>query len=491
MNILSGCIFLVISFLGGEDPCESAGYPADTLSIVPKEAIHNPERGYHLESNFFVHNMKRPFRPYLTYPLGWFEDFNKRYKSESDKLSAMQLYLYLTEYVGKDIPDEAFRNMQQLFDSAKENGYKFILRFAYDNTYGATKANFDDVFRHLDQLEPFIKKNIGLIDIWQIGFIGAWGEGHSSPMSNDFEGKTKLAKRILDIFEGRQTTIRLPEYKNRLKNSEEYKQRMGYNNDYFTASEHPKAPGNDFFMGSPDYEQVKREAPYVKVIGEIPYAEATEWGLHKLISVPNSLKTLRDHHYSLFDITQNTELNIENWKKTVASPALMDSIGILYDPGYFREGGSLVGRSVYDFIRDHLGYRLYVEKSLTRIQRTGNKLTYDIRIKNTGFSAIHNPRPVYLVLIDENNAIISKEKLNANPRTWQPYDVSKPEITPLIHTISGQLNIPTSAKVKIGLWLPDPEPDLQYLSRFAIQFANEEMEIWEDGKYRVNVIGKF
>lgn len=488
MNILSGCIFLITTVWGTSHVTPAS--QQDTLSIVPIEAIHNPERGYHLESNFYVHNMTRPFPPYLTYPEGWFADFNKRYKSEGDKLSAMQLYLYLTDYVGKDIPEEAFKNMQQLFDSARENGYKFILRFAYDNTYGATKANFKDVFRHLDQLEPFIKKNIGLIDIWQIGFIGAWGEGHSSPMSNDYEGKTRLAKRILDIFEGRQTTIRLPEYKNLLKNGEEYKRRMGYNNDYFTASEHPKAPGNDFFMGSPDYEQVMKESPYVKVIGEIPYAEATEWGLHTLISVPNSLKALRDHHYSLFDITQNTDLNIQNWKETPVTPALMDSIGILYDESYFKEGEVPVARSAYDFIRDHLGYRLYVEKPLTKIQRSGNKLNYDIRIKNTGFSAIHNPRPIYLVLMDENNKILSKEKLNVSPRDWQPYDVSKKEITPLIHRISGQAAVPSKAKIKVGLWLPDPEADLQYLEKFAIQFANEDMEVWGDGEYRVNVVAE-
>lgn len=490
ISTLLGYIFIAKTLFASERPMMSHQQDTSHLSIVPIEAIHNPERGYHLESNYYVHNLQRPFRPYLTYPGGWFGDFNKRYKSESDKLSVMQLYLYLTAYVGMEIPEEAFENMQLLFDSAKENGYKFVLRFAYDIDYGSTDANYDDVFRHLDQLEPFIKKNIGLIDVWQMGFIGAWGEGHNSPMTDDYINKSRMVQRILDIFEDRQTTLRYPAQKDKYLLEQKYLDRMGYNNDYFTASEHPRAPHNDYTFNSPDYEQVKKRAPHVKIIGEIPYAEETEWGLHTLISVPNSLKILREHHYSLFDITQNTELNIENWKNTLATPALMDSIGILYDDSYFKENGLPVGRSVYDFVRDHLGYRLYIEKPLTTLQRTGNKLIYDIRIKNVGFSTIHNPRPLYLVLIDKDDQIICKEKLNDDPRTWQPYDINKEEITPLFHEVSGSIDIHTAGEVKIGLWLPDPESNLQYLSKYAIRFANDDMEIWKDNghRYRVNII---
>src|SRR5690606_15765402 len=155
----------------------------------------------------------------------------------------------------------------------------------------------------------------------------------------------------------RQTTIRYPVQKDKIRLEKPYLDRIGYNNDYFTASEHPRAPDNDYVFGTPIYEQVKKEAPYVKVIGEIPYAEATEWGLHTIISVPNSLRALRDHHYSLFDITQNNELNIKHWKSYMLTPQQLDELNLLYDASYFEEAGKAVGRSAYDFIRDHLGYR--------------------------------------------------------------------------------------------------------------------------------------
>lgn len=473
--------------------------PMDTLKqngmpgqIIAKKAIHNPERGYHLESNYFAHNLYNPFRK-VAYPQGWIDDQISHYESSGDSISALQLYFYLTEYVGRDIAKEGLDNMQFIFDQVKKKGYKVVLRFAYDVDYGSTKANFDDVFRHISQLEPLIKNNIGLIDIWQIGFIGAWGEGHSSPMSADNTNKAKMVRRILDIFTNRQTTIRYPDQKTKLQLEPTYLKRMGYNNDYFTASEHPKAPDNDYTFGSPAYEQVKRESSYLQVMGEIPYAEATEWGLHSLISVPNSIKALKEHHYSLFDITQNNELNIAHWKKTVLTADMLRSMSILFDPSYFVENKQEVTRSAYDFIRDHLGYRLYIDSASTKVLRQENKLILDIAVKNVGFSTIHNPRPVYLIVMDRNNKIVHKEKLSDDPRHWQPYDPNGKKDIALIHHIRSEVALSHVSHGSIGLWLPDPVEDLAHHAAYDIQFANEDMTVITDQPDygRINIVTDF
>lgn len=458
--------------------------------MVPVRALVNPERGFHLEANYFVHNLKNPFHRY-TYPQGWLGDLNDIYHSQGDGISVVQLYLYLSEYVGKSIPDSAMNTMQMLFDDAREHGCKFVLRFAYDNTYGATNASFSDVFRHLDQLGPFIKKNLGLIDIWQVGFIGAWGEGHSSPMAEDYPGRAQLTMRILDMLEGRQTTIRLPGQKNQLNCPGEYKARMGYNNDYFTASQHPKAPGNDFMIGTPDYQQVKRESPHLKVIGEIPYAEQTEWGLHFLISVPKTLQTLRDHHYSLFDITQNNALNIAHWKTYPLYPDMLDSLQILYDASYFLSGGKPCSRSAYDFIRDHLGYRLYMRKEGLQLKTDSGKLHYRIALQNTGFSAIHNPREVYLVLIDQAGEVRQEIPLQTDPATWQPFQPDSQHIRKMTHLIQGHATTKLKGLYQIGLWMPDATAQLRYDGRYAVVFANQDLRIWSDPKqqYRVTLLG--
>lgn len=466
-------------------------YP--TPSIMKSiSAIHNPERGLFLESNYFAHNLKNPWLDTgaKDFPNGYIEYMTSSFICANDSLSEIQLYIYLTEYVGKDIEQEAFDNMQTLFDQTREKGYKIILRFAYDYSTGATDVTFDDIFRHLNQLKPIIQKNIGLIDIWQIGFVGAWGEGHSSPLSNDWDNRGELARRLLDIFTDRQITVRYPVNKNKLGLTEEQNMRCGFHNDYFTASEHPLAPDNDYVSGTAVYSLVENESPYVKIAGEIPYAENSKWGLHSTFSVPNALRALRDHHYDAFDVTQNNGVNIAHWKEYKLSAQMLSMQHILFEDEYFLdENGEYVYRSAYEFIRDHLGYRLYFDWEKTKLSVSGTSLDYDISIRNVGFSAIKNPRPVYLVVINESGQVVQKELVNEKPSNWQPFDSGLKTYDVLTHKITGSflLNI-SQGTYKVGLWLPDPTELLNDNSRYAIRFANRDLELWEGNGYRLNII---
>ncbi|WP_073348486.1 DUF4832 domain-containing protein [Bacteroides congonensis] len=459
------------------------------LEIIPIKALVNPERGYHLESNYFVDNLKNPWHE-GSWESFWIPEIERKNSAKNDGVTLSQLYLYLTQYVGKDLDQAAFDNMQMLFDDTKRLGYKIHLIFAYDHNAGATNVQFTDIFRHLEQLKPFIQKNIGLIDLWQMGFIGAWGEGNSTPLRDDWTNKGKMIKEILSMYPDRFMTLRYPRHIHNFPMlTEAEKARVGYANDFFTASEHPLAPDNDYTFGSEDYTIVANASPYVKVRAEIPYNENTEWGLSKEISVVNTIKILKEHHYDALDITQNNELNIYAWKSYKISSDWCQDNKILFDESYFKdEEGNKVARSAYEFIRDHLGYRLYVNSEDVLLQAANGNLDFDIPIRNVGFAAIKNPRPVYIVLADESNRVVFKEKLDVSPRDWQPYDVETKEYKSLVHHIKGSVAPGISGKYKVGLWLPDPTELLQLLPEYAVRFANTE--IIEDTQYRINVIGE-
>lgn len=459
------------------------------LEIVRANALTNPERGLNLESNYFVKDLSNPWHG-GAFPDFWIPTIESNFHTEKDGLTLTQLAFYLTQYVGKDLDQQAFDNMQKVLDDAKARGYKAHITFAYDHNPYATNVRFDDIFRHLAQLQPFIEKNIGLIDIWRMGFIGAWGEGSSTDLKQDWANKSKLVKEILKTFPDRFMSLRYPRDMNSFTGiTEEEKKRIGYNNDFFTASEHSHAPANDYTFGSLDYEIVAKEGPYVKVSGEIPYNEDTEWGLHDLISIPNTIKIFKDHHYDAFDVTQNNELNIAAWKNYKIYPEWCQDNKILYDESYFRdEEGNKVARSAYDFIRDHLGYRLYADVNDASLVVQGGNLNFDIPLRNVGFAAIKNPRPVYIVLVDESNNVAFKQKLDVSPKDWQPYDVATKEYKVLVHHIQGSVAPGLSGKYKVGLWLPDPTELLQYLPKYAVQFANTEMV--EDEQYRINIMGE-
>ena len=475
---------------GTEEP-EEPGEPEEPIGpLTSIKAIRNPERGYNLESNYFAHNLANPWHN-VSYPSLWIPDIETVNNVKDDGVTLSQLTFYLSEFVGKDISPEAFDNMQEVFDSARDLGYKIHIVFAYDYNSYATEAAFEDVFRHLAQLKPFIEKNIGIIDLWRMGFIGAWGEGNQSPMSNDWENKTKLVKGIIDAYPNRFMALRYPSHLAKFMElglGNEYVKFVGYTNDYFTASEHPRAPENDYTFGSADYAQVEEKGPFVKVVGEIPYDEDTEWGLHFLISVPNSIKALKEHHYSALDVTQNNGLNFANWKRYELTPDDLKKANVLFDDSYFRnEEGKLVKRSAYQFVRDHLGYRLYVDREKTKLEANGGKLAYDITVYNTGFSTILNPRPIHLVLVDAQGNIAQSVALNsADPRNWQPYDPAKKDYKQIYHTIKGETAVTVSGKYKVGLWLPDPTDELKEINTFSIQFANTP--VVETDNYRINII---
>src|SRR5690554_4578911 len=172
----------------GEGP-ENPGEPEEVGPLTSIKAIRNPERGYNLESNYFAHNLENPWHN-VSFPGLCIPEIATMNNALPDNLPLTQLTFYLSDLVGKDISREAFDNMQRVFDDARELGYKIHIVFAYDYDPYATDAEFEDVFRHLEQLKPFIRDNIGIIDLWRMGFIGAWGEGNQSPMSTDWDNKT-------------------------------------------------------------------------------------------------------------------------------------------------------------------------------------------------------------------------------------------------------------------------------------------------------------
>lgn len=99
--------------------------------------------------------------------------------------------------MSKDLDDEALNNIRKVFELMKAQGYKAILRFAYNhaglNTSGGESKQW--ILRHIEQLTPLLNEYIGQIATVQVGFIGAWGEWHTSPLVNDQDAKMQLSVR--------------------------------------------------------------------------------------------------------------------------------------------------------------------------------------------------------------------------------------------------------------------------------------------------------
>ena len=198
-------------------------------------------------------------------------------------------------------------------------------------------------------------------------------------------------------------------------------------------------------------------------------------------------------------------------------------------------------KSIYDYIGDHLGYRFEVTEAIfPAVLSRSQPLTFNATIVNRGFSALHNPRPVTLVLISttmegktmsgksmgqgrrqqqqqqrgqserQHEMVVFQSLLeDASPASWQPFEPGDPSFTPLNHQLNHtilpqQLAALTPGLFKLGLSLPDlralnatrsntgsSSASLLLDKEFCVRLANNEMEWWSDsaGQHGVNILG--
>ena len=233
-------------------------------------------------------------------------------------------------------------------------------------------------------------------------------------------------------------------------------------------------------------------------------------------------KKLRMFNFSSFDITLNNSENfgkniyestnpnngvgsIDRWRTTNINQTQADNLDLPYSTNYFNQT-----RTVFDYIRDHLGYRLEMKSLSSAIVNDTLKLSAEIQ--NRGFSAPKNKRDVYFVILDDNGNEIEKIDINSDWRTWRSdstLDVKKQSLTSTnysdyslsndllpssiqfySHKIEAEINtslLQENTQYTIALWMPDMDATLQ-TEAFAVKLANDEIEIGSRGE---NLLSRF
>jgi hypothetical protein len=90
----------------------------------------------------------------------------------------------LGSYRISDLPAAALSTMSQNLAALRASGMKATLLFSYDFTAGGQDASAAQIKRHLEQLQPVLAANADIIPFMRAGFVGAWGEWHSSQAGN-------------------------------------------------------------------------------------------------------------------------------------------------------------------------------------------------------------------------------------------------------------------------------------------------------------------
>jgi hypothetical protein len=474
-----------------------------------RDGLRNPERALRLEVHIAESSES---------DRAWAE---KAQSLSHDGLTLAQTYCYLTEFVGKPISDEKLRLLQGSFDTLRASGLKAVLRFAYEpDTDRRGGPTLQDILAHIRQLKPIIRRNADVIFVMQAGFVGAWGEWHSSTHSleGDHHALAQIVAAVLDALpQDRMTEVRVPKYKRWVLSDPllggfreldaaaahrgSLPARIGFNDDGFLAgpSDGGTWPEGPLFgaPGNPEYDYMTRESAWLPVDGELFWSDQAGKvdGLRAAIA-------LRRHHYSSFSaihsysVGEGKPFSMDDWAKT---PLTLDQVRAERLPvsgGYFEDAqGQIVPRTQFEYIRDHLGYRIELQRaSFPSAMKPGSDVAVSIDLTNRGFSTLHNPRPVVLALIGPDGAVTEQPIPAADPRSWQPFAPGDPFFRPLTHRLTARLHVPALLRVgqyRLGLWLPDAAETLRLNPSYAIHVANADVPFWTsaDGRYGINLLG--
>lgn len=351
-----------------------------------------------------------------------------------------------------DIPQDVLNGLQINFDDIRDGGVKAIVRFIYNlGPYPDTEpdASKSQILRHIEQLTPLLQTNADVIAWVEAGFIGAWGEWHTSTNGLDnIQDKQEILNAILAAIPNRYVQVRYPaNIIEMYPNPEDAaKARVAHHNDCFLSSE------TDVGTYERDGENtIVRDQTYLAELTRFtPMSGETCAPFPPRSECTNAIRELELLHFS--------------------------AINEAYHKGILRSwdaGGCL------EEISNRMGYRLSLTSADFNEQvRPGGLLHLTVNITNSGFASLINERPLFIVLDGAQRYTLHATGLD--PRAWQPGDSS----------FTASIRLPSKmdeGKYQLALWLPDEYESLQNNPLYAVQFANEG--VWEEST-GYNILGQ-
>lgn len=406
--------------------------PQSTINYIESnDIIFNPERG--LYNQLDTYNTQSPLTlSTLNY-----------YKSQGKSL--IHRMYYLTNYRNKSLDASMLNFIRNDFNVIRQAGMKCILRFAYSDNIGQPDAPLNIILNHLEQLRPILQENYDVIAVMQAGFIGAWGEWHSSTNGLDnVNSRRTILFKILDVLpKQRMVQVRTPKFKQEIFNTsspipydsafhETYYTRTGHHNDCFLASWDDYGTYTDTTV---EKEYLHNDCLFVPMGGET--CNPSEFS-----GCGNSLYQMDRLRWSYLNSSYHPTV-INNW----------------------------IRNGCMDEIKRKLGYRfVLIQGVFTDSVKPGSSFNLSLTLTNKGNGALFNPRIVELVLVNVSTNQKYYCKLPVDPRFWKPKDTIQ-----LNFTIGIKQDQPTG-NYKLFLNLPDPVQNLRDRVDYSIRFANQN--IW-------------
>ena len=410
--------------------------PDDRMGLIP---LRNPGRGLRIEMGLDLKTQTDPYHKIK----GISEILSSALENyNADSVTVVQTCVYLTGFEGIQLSDSALINLESLFEAIRMKGLKTLIRFAYETSNSNAKgATFADISAHLNQMKYILERNKDLIMAVQAGMIGVDGDWLNTKgnLGADKEVRLAILKKLLaTIPVNCILQVRLPEIKNLISIEDPDYKRIGFYDDMILSK--PNKLDGGIREGAPAYEQIARESASLLVDGALPLGS---WSMNPLGGgTVDGLKTalrLRLHHYTSLSLARNNKedgvdknYSMSRWRDTPLTPEKLALLKLPVGSDYFTaSSGNTVQRSVYEYIRDHIGYRIELQNLTLPAKRPDNSpIRLKLELMNKGFANIKQLCSVAFVLIDPAGKVYELA-VDAVPESWQPYAFGDPEYKPV------------------------------------------------------------
>ncbi|MDY0976537.1 DUF4832 domain-containing protein [Massilia sp. CFBP9012] len=369
----------------------------------------------------------------------------------------------LDRYAGEALPRKQLDALNESFATARRAGLKLIPRFIYNYPGGETgyqaaqDAPLERVLGHIGQLTPVLKENADVIAYLQAGFVGAWGEWHTS--SNNLTlpaARTRIRDALLAALPAdRFLQLRYPPYlmawalqAPRWRDGSGAS-RIGVHNDCFLAS------STDVGTYSEDAATRRRERDYVAALSAVaPFGGETCNPADAVDPTPRGdcddiLREGRQFGLTYLNDTYYRKLFHTRW----------EAQGCLAD------------------VKRLMGYRFEL-KALRHSPAVaaGQSGDLTLTLRNSGWARAFNPRGVHMLLKHRfTGAVVRITVASIDPRSWLPGTTS--ESSARFAVPAGTL----TGAYDVLLALPDGAGSLAGDVRYSVRPANADDAVRAQG----------
>lgn len=448
------------------------------------EKINNPERGFY-HTNFL--RLK--------------ESDNQAISDSENQLIYLDVDISDFSYAinksaDKELTQDAINALDNSLKNEKNNNNSVILRFVYDQNADGIKSDegildgekrrvepsLEMIKRHIVQLKGIFYKYQTTIYTLQMGFFGAYGELHSTSMCTKENFNETINCLLENTPETISISVRTPSQYANWANVDITK----INENITQKGENSYRVGifNDGYLGSSsDLGTFKNREKEVEWLSK--QATHTPYGGEAVINDESSSKVEGYNYINKYSLMDNLEVEA---KKTHTSYLNYEWNQKLHREWQAKKYNGIdelyknSNLSDYDYIENHLGYRLYVKNNEYQKEiRPGKVLKDTITINNVGFAPVIKNKVCKVILVDDSDNVkystfvdLDIKEFNSQETISKSFEVSIPE-----NLSEGNYKLYLQVASEIE------ENKSPYLS---IRFANKD--IWNEN-LKANYLGEF